>query len=170
MAKSNFVVSRQIKFLKVYFTMFVLFLSNNIVGKMSIYKKGIRGTCKYIRETCSSVLLCQGNQVTIYNTITGERLNAAKHNNVRECRAVSLRMPHHDSEFPDRRLCVHESCPGTHQRNRGLQPRKQGIHHNLTGTAHLLYSGPAWTQYNCMQHQRNSILKYLGIYLISLHS
>ena len=73
-ASLKFVVSKQIKFLKVNFTMFVLSLSNKVVGKMSIYKKGIRGTCKYIRETCSSVLLCQGNQVTIYNTIYGECL------------------------------------------------------------------------------------------------
>ena len=52
--------------------MFVLSLSNKIVGKMSIYKKGIRGTCKYIREICSGILLCTGNQVTIFNTINGE--------------------------------------------------------------------------------------------------
>ena len=54
----KFVVSKYIKLLKVYFTMFVLSLSNKIVGKMSIYKKGIRGTCKYIRETCIGILLC----------------------------------------------------------------------------------------------------------------
>ena len=40
--------------------MFVLFLSNNIVGKMSIYKKGIRGTCKYIRETCNWYITVYG--------------------------------------------------------------------------------------------------------------
>ena len=38
---------------------------------MYIYMKGIS---KYLRETCSGILLCTGNQVTIYNTITGECL------------------------------------------------------------------------------------------------
>ena len=81
---------------------------------MHIHMKGIRGTCRYSKETCSSSLLYTGNQVTKYNTINGELLNVAGDNIAREHRVVSLGMPHHDSEFPDGRLCVHESCPGTH--------------------------------------------------------